>query len=240
MKIMDKVVLVTGSNRGIGKALVEEALKRGVKQVYAAARQPLTHSDKRVISLTLDVTSAAQIQEATEKVDSLDLLINNAGLGLYDDLSDGTLLEQHLNVNLFGTYKMIQAFLPLLIRSGGAVVNISSIAAFAAVPVMPAYSVSKAAMFSLTQSFRALLAAQGVRVHAVMAGPVDTDMTQALNITKATPEAVACAVFDGVENGEEEIFPDSMSEPMAEAWRSGVVKALERQNAALIPANGVA
>jgi len=240
MKIASKTVLVTGANRGIGRALVEEALKRGVKRVYAATRQPFIHSDGRVVPLTLDVTRAAQIQEAIEKVDSLDILINNAGLGLYDDLSDRAMLEQHLTVNLLGTYSVTQAFLPLLTRARGAIVNISSLAAFAAVPVMPSYSISKAAMFSLTQSFRAMLAGQGVRVHAVMAGPVDTDMARVLAIPKATPESVARTIFDGVENGEEEIFPDPMSESMADGWRSGAAKALERQNAALVSATGAA
>jgi NAD(P)-dependent dehydrogenase (short-subunit alcohol dehydrogenase family) len=186
MKIADKTVLVTGANRGIGQALVEEALRRGAKRVYAGTRQPLTHSDERVIPLTLDVTNAAQTEGAVERVESLDILINNAGLGLYEDLSDRTTLEAHLAVNLFGTYGVTQAFLPLLTRSRGAIVNISSLAAFAAVPVMPAYSISKAAAFSLTQSLRALLAGRGVSVHAVMTGPVDTDMTRGLDIPKAS------------------------------------------------------
>ena len=150
MQIADKTILVTGANRGIGAALVEEALSRGAKRVYAATRKPLVHSDGRVTPLTLDVTNATQTEGAVESVSSLDILINNAGLGLFDDLSDLAALEQHLAVNLFGTYGVTQAFLPLLIRSRGAIVNISSLAAFAAVPVMPAYSISKAAAFSLT------------------------------------------------------------------------------------------
>src|SRR5512144_1853981 len=96
MKIADKTILVTGANRGIGQALVEEALRRGAKRVYAGTRQPLTHSDGRVIPLTLDVTNAAQTEGAVKRVESLDILINNAGLGLYEDLSDRTALEAHL------------------------------------------------------------------------------------------------------------------------------------------------
>jgi len=236
MEIANSTILVTGANRGIGRALTEEALRRGAKRVYAGTRQPLAHADSRVTPLTLDVTDAAQIQAAVEKVESLDILINNAGLGLYDDLSDRAVLEQHLAVNLFGTYGMTQAFLPLLTRSRGAIVNVVSIAAFASLPVMSAYSISKAAAFSLSQSLRALLAGQGVSVHAVLAGPVDTDMTRGLDIPKASPESVARAIFDGVQNGDEDIFPDPMSESMAESWRSGAAKALERQNAALLQA----
>jgi NAD(P)-dependent dehydrogenase (short-subunit alcohol dehydrogenase family) len=239
MTITDRAVLVTGANRGIGQALVEEALRRGAKRVYAGTRQPLAHPDARVTPLILDVTSAAQTQAAVERVESLDILINNAGLALYDDLSDRSALEQQLAVNLFGTYGVTQAFLPLLTRSQGAIVNILSVVAWAALPIIPAYSVSKAAAFSLSQSQRAILAGRGVRVHAVMTGPTDTDMNRGLDIPKASRESVARAIFDGVENGEEDIFPDPMSQSLAESWRGGAAKALERQQAAFVPAEPV-
>jgi NAD(P)-dependent dehydrogenase (short-subunit alcohol dehydrogenase family) len=240
MTIADRTVLVTGANRGIGQALVEEALRRGAKRVYAGTRQPLAHSDGRVMPLTLDVTDAAQIQAAVERVESLDILVNNAGIALYDDLSDRAVLEQHLAVNLFGTYGVTQAFLPLLTRSRGAIVNALSATAFAPLPVIPAYSVSKAAAFSMSLALRALLSGRGVTVHAVLTGPVDTDMTRGFDIPKASPESVARAIFDGVENGDEEIFPDPMSETLAESWRSGAAKAMERENAALVQAAPVA
>jgi NAD(P)-dependent dehydrogenase (short-subunit alcohol dehydrogenase family) len=236
MTIADRTILVTGANRGIGQALVEEALRRGAKRVYAGTRQPLAHSDPRVTPLTLDVTNAAQTQAAVERVESLDILINSAGLSLYEDLSDRAALEQHLAVNLFGTYGVTQAFLPLLTRSRGAIVNVLSLLALAPLPLIPAYSISKAAAFSMSQSLRALLAGQGVSVHAALPGPVDTDMTRGFEVPKASPESVARAIFDGVDKGDEEIFPDPMSESMAESWRSGPVKALERENAALVEA----
>lgn len=234
MKIADKTVLVTGANRGIGRALVDEAVSRGAKRVYAATRQPFPHPSPRVTSLTLDITNAAHIQEAVKKVESLDILLNNAGIAVYDDLSDRSALERHLAVNLFGTYAVTQAFLPLLIRSRGALVNNLSAAALAALPVIPAYSVSKAAAFSLTQSLRALLAKHGVRVHAALTGPVDTDMTRGFEIPKTSPQAVAKGILDGVEQDDEEIFPDPMTQPMAESWRNGAVKAMERQQAAFV------
>ncbi len=188
----------------------------------------------RVTPLILDVTSEAQIRAALERVDSLDILVNNAGLGFYDDLSDRAALEQHLAVNLYGTYGVSQAFLPLLTRSEGAIVNVLSNTALAALPFIPAYSISKAAAFSLSQSMRALLAGQGVSVHVVLAGPVDTEMSRDFDVPKASAESVARAIFAGVERGEEEIFPDPMSAAMAESWRAGAVKAMERQNAALV------
>ncbi len=194
MTIADRAVLVTGANRGIGQALVEEALRRGAKRVYAGTRQPLAHVDGRVTLLILDVTNAEQIQEAVERVESLDILINNAGLALYDDLSDRAAIEQSLAVNLFGPYGVTQAFLPLLTRSRGTIVNVLSVVAFAPLPIVPAYSISKAAALSLSQSLRALLAGQGVRVHAVLAGPVDTDMSRGFDVPKASPESVARAI----------------------------------------------
>jgi NAD(P)-dependent dehydrogenase (short-subunit alcohol dehydrogenase family) len=236
MIITAKTILVTGANRGIGQALVEEALGRGATRVYAGTRVSLPHPDQRVTPLTLDVTSAAQIQQAAETVNSLDILINNAGIALYDDLSDPAALERHLAVNLFGPYSMIQAFLPHLTRSRGAIINNLSASALAPLPLIPAYSISKAAAFNMTQSLRALLAGRGVRVHAVLTGPVDTDMTSSIDILKASPQSVARAILDAVENDEEDIFPDPMSQFVAESWRNSPAKTLERQQAALAQA----
>jgi short-subunit dehydrogenase len=119
-------------------------------------------------------------------------------------------------------------------------VNALSVTALAALPIIPSYSISKAAAFAMTQSQRALLAGRGVRVHAVLTGPVDTDMSSGLDIPKATPESVARAIFDGVDNGEEDIFPDPMSASLAESWYSGAVKAMQRQSAAFVPAEPAA
>ncbi len=236
MDVKDKAVLVTGANRGIGQALAAEALARGAKRVYAGTRQPLAHPSDRVTPLRLDVTSTAQIRAAASQVESLDMLINNAGIMLRDDLTDAAVLERHLAVNLFGTWAVTQAFLPAVGRSRGAIVNILSVNALAPLPfTIPAYSVSKAAAFSMTQSLRALVAGQGVRVHAVLPGPVDTDMTRGSDVPTASPESVAMAIFDAVDNGEEEIFPDPASAPLAARWRDSVAKMLERQLAQTVP-----
>jgi NAD(P)-dependent dehydrogenase (short-subunit alcohol dehydrogenase family) len=240
LAVVDKKVLVTGANRGLGRALVEEALRRGAKRVYAGSRQPMVVPDERVTSLVLDVTDPAQIREGVERVESLDILINNAGVSVPDDLGDRSAFERHLAVNLYGTLDVTQAFLPLLARSRGGVVNVVSLGAVAAVPVLPAYSVSKAALLSVTQSLRALLAGRGVSVYAVLPGPIDTDMVRALEIPKTPPEEVARATLDGVERGEEEIFPDPMSHLLAEGWRAGATKQLERQNAALVAIEPIA
>jgi NAD(P)-dependent dehydrogenase (short-subunit alcohol dehydrogenase family) len=239
-EIAGKTVLVTGGNRGIGRALVEQALQRGAQRVYASTRGTWTHPDERVTPLVFDVTDTTAIRAAAGTVDSLDILVNNAGIALYDDLTDRSVLERQLAVNLFGPYEVIQAFLPQLSRSHGTIVNNLSLNALAPLPVIPAYSISKAAAFNLTQALRSLLSARGIRVHAVLTGPTDTDMTKGFNVPKATSRTVAQAIFGGVERDEQDIFPDPLAEKVAGAWRDGVAKTLEEQFAALAAAAAAA
>jgi NAD(P)-dependent dehydrogenase (short-subunit alcohol dehydrogenase family) len=145
MNITNKTVMITGANRGIGRALVHEALRRGAKRVYAGTRSALEHADPRVTPLALDVTSASQVERAAREVDTLDVLINNAGIALYDELTNLDSIEPQLAVNLFGTLQVTRAFLPLLKRSKGAIVNNLSLVALAPLPLVPGYSISKAA-----------------------------------------------------------------------------------------------
>jgi NAD(P)-dependent dehydrogenase (short-subunit alcohol dehydrogenase family) len=229
-----KTVLITGANRGIGEALVAEALRRGASRVFAGMRQPTPSADARVTPVKLDVTDQDQIRSAAAGITSLDILVNNAGVMVYDDLSDAAALEQQLAVNLYGTLAVTNAFLPQLVESQGTIVNNVSLNALAPVPVSPSYAVSKAAAFSMTQSLRGLLAAKGVRVHAALPGPVDTAMMRGVEVAKATAQSVAEAIFDGVERGEEEIFPDAMSINLADSWRTGAVKEFEHQFAAFV------
>ncbi|NJP45751.1 SDR family NAD(P)-dependent oxidoreductase [Actinacidiphila epipremni] len=231
--IADRAVLVTGANRGIGRALVQEALDRGAARVYAAARQPVPPADERVVPLTLDVTSPEQIRQAAAAVPALDVLVNNAGRYGEDVLGDPAVLEAILAVNLHGTLGVTRAFTPHLVAAAGTVVNNLSLQALAPLPLTASYSLSKAAAFSMTQSLRTLLGDRGVRVHAVLTGPVDTDMTRGLDIPKVAPASVAAAIFDGVEKDEEDIFPDPLSRGMAESWHTGAVKAFERELAAM-------
>ena len=235
MNIRNKTVLITGANRGIGRALVNEALRRGAKRIYAGTRGAVSVADARVTTLALDVTNASQIEQAATAVNTLDVLINNAGIALYDDLTNFDVIQQHLAVNLFGSLKMSRVFLPLLRRSNGAIVNTLSLMALAPLPLTPAYAISKAAAFNMTQSLRALLAGQGVTVNGVFLGPTDTDMTRGFEIPKASPEAVAQGIFDGLENNQDDIFPDPASQSIAEGWRTGVAKAFERQYAGFVP-----
>jgi NAD(P)-dependent dehydrogenase (short-subunit alcohol dehydrogenase family) len=242
--LRDRGVLISGGTSGIGLAAAERFLEEGCRvfvggvdaDALAAALERL-HPGGPVEGVRCDVSdedgARALVEAGGAFLGRIDVLINNAGIALYDDLTDRSVLERQLGVNLFGPYEVIQAFLPQLTRSRGAIVNNLSINAFAPLPVIPAYSISKAAAFSLTQALRALLAGRGVRVHAVLTGPTDTDMNRGFDIPKASPESVARAIFDGVERGEEEIFPDPVSQSMAESWRGGATKALERQFAAV-------
>lgn len=235
MDITQKTVLITGANRGIGRALVEEALRRGATRVYAGARGAFQHPDPRVTVLALDVTDPAQIKQAAAGIGHLDVLINNAGIAIYDDLGDPGVVQQHLAVNLFGPLNMTRAFLPLLKRSKGAVVNNLSLVALASLPVISSYSVSKAAALSMTQSQRAQLKAKGISVHAVFIGPTDTDMNRGFDIPKAPAEVTARGIFEGLAKGEEDIFPDPAAQQAAEGWRMGVAKGMEQQFSAFVP-----
>jgi NAD(P)-dependent dehydrogenase (short-subunit alcohol dehydrogenase family) len=235
MNVAQKTVLITGANRGIGHALVLEALKRGAKRVYAGTRSGLDIADKRVVPVALDVTNDAQIEQAVRVVGNLDMLINNSGIAPYDDLSKLEVIEQALAVNFFGMYKVSRGFLPLLKRSRGVLVNNLSLMALAPLPLTPSYAISKAAALSMTQSLRALLAGQSVSVHGVFLGPVDTDMTRGFVIPKASPESVARGIFDGLDSGEDDILPDPMSCSIADGWRNGIAKEFERQYAPFVP-----
>ena len=170
MKIADKSILITGASRGIGRALVEEALRRGAKRVYAGTRGPLSHADPRVTAVKLDVTSAEDIGQAVASIASLDVLVNNAGIAPYDDLSNPEILERTFAVNLFGVLKVTRAFLPLLKCSRGAVVNHLSMVALAALE-----SIENPARRGLGRRLRNVEAAVHVGVDRTQNHPVHPD-----------------------------------------------------------------
>lgn len=249
MSLTGKVAVVTGGTRGIGLAVAAWMLERGASVVISGrdadrlniALKELVQDGGPAAGLVADAgrreDAERLVDTARERFGRLDILVNNAGIAPYDDLSDAEVLRHAFAVNVFGVLEVTRAFLPLLKRSQGAIVNHLSMAALAALPLIPAYSISKAAAFNLTQSLRALLAGERVRVHGVVLGPVDTDMNRGLDIPKATTESAARGIFDGLERGEEDIFPDPASQSIAAAWRSGAAKTLERQFAAFIPGN---
>ena len=239
MQIERSVAFVTGANRGIGRAFIDALLERGATRIYAAARDPatlemLTRLDRRVRAVLLDVRNAADATVAASQARDVTLLINNAGT-----LSVGspvvvpiTAVRDDMETNFFGTLNVINAFVPVLERNRGSIVNMLTLVALASMPALAAYNASKAAALSLTQSFRADLGKRGITVHGVFPGAVDTDMIRAFEMPKTPAIDVARATLDGVESGEEDIFPDPMARQVYSAWRQDH-KAVERQFAAM-------
>jgi len=239
-RIEGAVALVTGANRGIGRALTEALLTRGVRKVYATARNPealRALRDERIVLLRLDVTDADQIRAAGEAASDVGIVFNNAGVALANGIADSTVLGQarrEMEVNYFGPLQLLQCLAPSLARNGGgAVVNIGSAAGLTNIPFLPTYSASKAALHSLTQAARILLGAQGTAVFGVYAGPVDTDMVRELAMPKTSPREVAFAILDGIEAGHEDIFPDPFAVDFGRRFASSP-KASERQIAAMV------
>jgi len=241
-KIAGSVALVTGANRGIGRALVEALLSRGVKKVYAAARNPEALEglhDERIVPLRLDVTDADQVRAAAEAAADVELVFNNAGVALAFSLTDAAVVDQarhEMDVNYFGPLQLLQRLAPTLARNGGgAVINVGSTAGLTNLPIIPTYSASKAALHSLTQAARILLGTQGTSVFGVYPGPVDTDMTRDLPLQKSPARDVAFAILDAVEAGQEDIYPDPFSAEFGRQFESSP-KAAERQMAAIATA----
>lgn len=244
MKMNDAVVLVTGANRGLGRALVQRLLDAGARKVYATARRPEQLADLeragrgKVVPLALDVNDAASIAAAAKSAPDVTVLVNNAGV-----LASGSLLTsndqaigQEFATNVFGTLAVTKAFLPSLERAGSnggaAIVNVLSVVSLASMPAIGAYSASKAAAYSMTLALRSELAGRKVAVHAVLPGPIDTDMVRGMEMPKTSPEAVAKAIVEGVERGHDDIAPDPMAADVVGQWGRDP-KAVERQFASM-------
>ncbi|MET9413493.1 SDR family oxidoreductase [Streptomyces klenkii] len=245
MKIDGSTVLVTGANRGIGRALVSAFLARGARRVHAAARNPaalepvVAEAPDRVVPLALDLTAPATIDAAAQAASDVTLLVNNAGKHTVGHLLDMDLgaVEDVMRTNYLGTLRVLRAFVPVLERNGGgAVANVISIGAFGGTPSLGGYPASKAALHLMTQAVRADLGPRGIAVHAVFPGPVDTDMLDDVarndpafgDFPRATVAEVAAATLDGLEAGEEDIFPDAFSAQLGREWRADP-KAVERR-----------
>lgn len=225
MKIENRIALVSGANRGIGKAIVEELLKSGVKKIYAGARKPSDlpqWNDDRVIPIELDITNENMIQAAAKKADDVDLLINNAGVGSFSSILEGPIENVHkdMDTNFYGSLNMMRAFLPVLEKTKpAAIVNIVTIGAFVSFPFVAGYCASKAALFSMSQGTRISLAPRGISVHTVNPGPIDTDMAKDFPADKTSPMVTAQNIIAGLEADVGDIFPDPSSQGMFEVWK---------------------
>jgi len=240
MQIENSVALVTGANRGIGRAFVDALLERGARRIYAAGRD-LASLDavvrldpQRIRALELDVTRADDARAAAAQAKDVTLLINNAGalsLGRLADIPVDA-VRGDMETNFFGLLNVITPFVPILERNHGSIVNILSLLSLASMPGVASYNASKAAGWSLTLSFRADLAKRGIRMHAVFPGAVDTEMARSFEIPKPPAIDVARTTLAGVAADQEDIYPDSMAQQVYAAWRTDH-KAVERQFAAM-------
>jgi NAD(P)-dependent dehydrogenase (short-subunit alcohol dehydrogenase family) len=243
-KIKGKVALVTGANRGIGRAFVNALIEAGAAKIYAAARNTDTLSDLvadnqgRVVAIELDVTKPDVITSLSVKLTDVEILINNAGIARFTGLLAAPNVDsarEELETNYFGTLNMIRAFAPVLGKNGGgSIVNLGSVASYINFPVLGSYSASKAAVHSLTQGVRAELAAQGTTVMGVYPGPIDTDMAENFPMDKTSPSIVAKAVLDGIEAGAEDVYPDPAAKEMHGAYLIDP-KAVEKQAGTMLP-----
>lgn len=225
-QVSGKTVLVTGANRGIGKAIAAEVLRRGAGKLYATARSidslAELAKDSRVVPVQLDVTKTEDIAALRGVISGLDIIINNAGIanGTSFTASDSVEIARlEMDTNYFGPLSLLNVLVDQVRgRPDTAIVNISSIAGISNFPPLAPYSATKAALHSLTQGLRAELKPQGTHVVGVYPGPVDTRMTEGMEMPKATPAEVAKEVVDAVEQGLEDVFPDAFSKDSYKAF----------------------
>ena len=244
MKIHGSVALVTGANRGIGRAFVEALIARGAKRVYATARDPAklkdleaAHPDK-IHVLTLDITKPAQVAAAASQAGDVNLLINNAGINRKKGLIAAPVLDDardEMETNYFGTLSMCRAFAKILKHNGGGtIVNMLSIIARVSLPAYGSLCASKAAGLLMTQGIRAELSRHHTKVIAVMPGAVDTDMERDFEGPKENPADVANASLQAVEDQAEEVYPGGMAQGVSQGLATDP-KAIEREFAAYLP-----
>ena len=226
MDLSESTALVTGANRGLGRRLVEDLLRRGAK-VYAGARNPGQVHTPGAHVVALDVTSPESIAAAAAATGDVTLLVNNAGSFTGTNLLTGDmdLVALEMNTHYFGTLRLTRAFAPQLARNGGgAVLNVLSVLSWLAVPADGAYCAAKSAEWALTNALRAQLAPQGTSVTALHVGYMDTDMSRDVQAPKTNPVAVAALALDAVENGEPEILADDISRQVQAGMAGGVAR----------------
>ena len=232
MDIKESVALVTGANRGIGRAFVRALMDHGAAKVYAGARDPATVVDHDATPLRLDVTSAADIAAAVAAADDVTIVINNAGVqGFGTKLLEGSFDDAHheMEVNYFGTWAISRAFAPILARNGGgALVNMLSVAAWIGRPEFPGYAASKAAQWSLTQALREGLREQGTLVVGVHAGFVETDLSTWVDAAKISPASVAEQTMQALANDSVEVLADERTRQVKAALSQLALAPLQR------------
>ena len=215
MQVQNATVLVTGANRGLGAEFARQALARGARKVYAAARDPSTITAPGLVPVRLDVSDAAGSTALAAELGDVDLVINNAGVANTGSVLDAEGLDSlrwMLETNVFGLLNVSRAFAPVLARAGGgAIVNVLSVASWVSNPVLANYGVTKAAAWSATNALRDALRTQGTQVLGVHVGMIDTDLTRGFDVPKLTPGAVVERVFAALEAGDSEVLVDELT-----------------------------
>lgn len=245
MKITNSVALVTGANRGIGRAFVAELLNRGASKIYVAVRDTaslkdlLKEGDSRLIALPLDITDPDQVAAAATVATDVTLLINNAGYAAFEGAIAASAMDdarQEMEVNYFGTLSLTRAFAPVLAKTGGGgVINMLSMLSLVSLPVAATYSASKAAGLSLTRSLRAELSAQGTQVVGVLAVQTDTSMGAQMPEPRMTPQEVVTDVLDATEDGiNDEVVAGAQSRAIHQAFVADP-KALQAKMSTRLP-----
>lgn len=215
MKVKGQAVLVTGANRGLGRALAQAFLAAGAK-VYAGARDASKVDIPGAVPLVVDVADRASVEAAAAKAGDVAIVINNAGIfEAGPTLGAGSLerLRRQFETNVVGIWNVSDAFAPILARNGGgAIVDVLSVLSWLTLEGTAAYSASKSAAWALTNGLRKDLAAQGTKVIALHVGYMDTDMTAGLEAPKSSPADVAAQVLAAVEEDRPEILADGISQ----------------------------
>jgi len=215
MKLDNATVFITGANRGLGLAFAREALARGARKVYAAARDPATVTLAGVVPVKLDVTNAEEVAAAARAAGDVTVLINNAGIAATGGfLAENSIeaAQRHLETNLFGPIRLTQAFAPILARNGGgAILNVLSIASWINGPLLGNYGMSKSAAWAMTNGTRIELSGQNTQVLALHVGFIDTDLTAGFDVPKQSPESVAKTALAALEDGASEVLADEMT-----------------------------
>ncbi|WLH92620.1 SDR family oxidoreductase [Pseudomonas sp. FP453] len=215
MDIRGKVVLVTGANRGLGKAFVTALLEAGAAKVYAGARNPASVDIPGSTPIALDITDAASVQHAAQQCRDVSVVINNAGFLQYGSLlAEDSVenLQQHFDVNTFGTLRVSRAFAPILAgQGGGALINVLSVLSWLSPPGTGGYSTSKSAQWGLTNGLRGELRAQGTLVIGVHPAYIDTDMVAEVQAPKSTPQEVVALTLQALAEDREEVLVSDTS-----------------------------